>query len=171
MLHKCQLISCSSSAAWESSTAIPPLPILVGKAEAGEVEPQGCCYVPAASADGISGDGRQDPAVANGSYALGAPRRWVGVCKSLGLRILHKKNPGAKKRIESSSPRSCSAACAGERAELLTCWSHSLLQHQVLFVFSSSPWRKWRGAHANNSGVYTNYGSRDVSCKEMSIWV
>lgn len=45
----------------------------MGKAEAGEVEPQGCCYVPAAGADGINGDGRQDLETAKGSCALGHP--------------------------------------------------------------------------------------------------
>lgn len=118
MLHKCQLTSCNSLAAWESSTAIPPLPVLMGKAEAGEIEPQGCCYVPATSADGISGDGRRDPVVANGSYALGTPRRWVGVCKSLGLRILHsdiKKLRGKEKDRRQFSQVMLSCLCWWKR--------------------------------------------------------
>lgn len=72
----------------------------MGKTEAGEVEPQGCCYVPAAGADGILGGGRQDLETVKGFYALGIPRRQVEVCEISGLRILHsvikKKNKPKK---------------------------------------------------------------------------
>lgn len=72
----------------------------MGKAEAGEDEPQGCCYIPAVGAEGITGDGRQDPVAADRPYALGTPRRWGGVCEIRGLRILHsviKKTQGQRK--------------------------------------------------------------------------
>lgn len=99
MLRKCQLASYNSLAAWESSTAIPPFPSSWESRGWGSWA-QGCCYVPAADADGITGDGRWDPVAANGSYASGTPRRWVGVCETLGLRILHSviKKPRGKEK-------------------------------------------------------------------------
>lgn len=126
----------------------------MGKAEAGEVESQSICYIPAAGADGIVGDGRWGPVVANGAYTLGPPRRWVGVCDGLGLTILNSimKKLRSKEEDRSQFSQAVLSCLRWWKGESLAC-SGSLLRHQILFVFSSSPCRKWSRAHAKNSLV------------------
>lgn len=124
----------------------------MGRTKAEEVEsPSICRYVPAAGADGIVGDGRRGPAVVNGACALGTPRRWVGVCESFGLRILNSimKEPRGKEKDRSQFSQAVLSCLPWWKGELLAC-SGSLLQQQILFMFSSRPCRKWSRAHTNN---------------------
>lgn len=143
-LSKCQLTSCNSLEAWESSSAFSPSHPHGESRGWGSWAPRLLCWWDHWRWQTGACGCRQTLCCRDTQEVSGSLKFMVWGSYSV------KKNPRAKKRIEGSSPRPC---LAGAKGELPFCQSHSLLWHQVLFVFYSRPWRKWSEAHADSSGI------------------